>query len=412
MQINICILEQAKEKIRINGDNDMMLYIMMIVFSPITAIIPGIYAGYLIFKGKVKVEKNFLNIGLFVLFCWSLIVSILNNSLLSFGGAFLLLLYFAIGVVSQKYFITKERVNDCFKILVYLSALTAINGIIEVIANRRFGNNHYRLISAYGNANMAGAWFAGAIFIILYLRDVNVGGNQRRIYNLCLIPISIALFLTESTGAFVAFVVSAISYYIIKNIHNLKKMIIAISAIVFFAITFVLLQSKGNPSTAVTEVTNSFNSRYEIWAGSLKMFSEKPLMGWGTLSTLEYGNVYFPHAGNSIHSHNIYLTFLVTTGLIGFLIYLAIKFCIFKNMFILFKRKEKMLPLIIAINLMVIIQGLVDCSLYAPQLGIFFVVITSIGLNLENEKIRIDDKEKKSKVIDLELKSNISKRVV
>lgn len=46
-----------------------------------------------------------------------------------------------------------------------------------------------------------------------------------------------------------------------------------------------------------------------------------------------------------------------------------------------------MLPLIAAINTMVIIQGIVDCTLYAPQLGIIFVFIGTITYNMANNKM-------------------------
>ena len=46
-----------------------------------------------------------------------------------------------------------------------------------------------------------------------------------------------------------------------------------------------------------------------------------------------------------------------------------------------------MVPLLAALNMMVIIQGLVDCSLYAPQLGILFMATSSIIYNLANDKM-------------------------
>ena len=46
-----------------------------------------------------------------------------------------------------------------------------------------------------------------------------------------------------------------------------------------------------------------------------------------------------------------------------------------------------MLPLIAAINAMVIVQGIVDCTLYAPQLGIIFIFIGTITYNMANDKM-------------------------
>ena len=46
----------------------MIYYIIMIVFSPFTAIIPAVFAVNLLIKGKIKVEMNYWNIGLFCLY--------------------------------------------------------------------------------------------------------------------------------------------------------------------------------------------------------------------------------------------------------------------------------------------------------------------------------------------------------
>ena len=41
---------------------------------------------------------------------------------------------------------------------------------------------------------------------------------------------------------------------------------------------------------------------------------------------------------------------------------------------------------------MVVIQGIVDCTLYAPQIGLMFIFIGAITYNEANCKIIKDDK--------------------
>ena len=126
------------------------------------------------------------------------------------------------------------------------------------------------------------------------------------------------------------------------------------------------------------------------------MVLKKPITGWGMLGMMQHGSNFVysddPNLHNKIitfliHPHNLWLTFLVTLGVIGFSIYLYIKFNLYKDMIKLYKRHNKMLPLIVAINTMVIIQGIVDCTLYAPQLGIIFVFIGTITYNMANDKM-------------------------
>jgi O-antigen ligase len=139
------------------------------------------------------------------------------------------------------------------------------------------------------------------------------------------------------------------------------------------------------------------------------MFFDKPITGWGVLGTLVYGHKLIPEYGRMIiHPHNLWLTFLTGTGVVGLSIYLYMKFNLFKSMIKLYYRNEPLLPLLVALNIMVIIQGLIDCTLYAPQLGIQFIAIGAIVNNLEIGKI----KSKSNNVNRVDVKSVIKQRVV
>ena len=89
----------------------MIYFIIMIVFSPFTAVIPAVYAVNLLFRKKLKIEKNYWNIGLFLLFVYSVFSSIVNKDLLSLLSSFVLFLYFALNVFSQNYFVKISRIN-------------------------------------------------------------------------------------------------------------------------------------------------------------------------------------------------------------------------------------------------------------------------------------------------------------
>ena len=90
--------------------------------------------------------------------------------------------------------------------------------------------------------------------------------------------------------------------------------------------------------------------------------------------------------------------------------YLYIKVKLFKDLFKLYKVKEPLVPLLVSLNVVVIVQGLVDCSLYAPQLGILFISTCAITFNLSHGKVRVEKKSKKNnnakgKIIELETKT-------
>ena len=348
----------------------MIYYIIMVVFSPYTAIIPAVYSVNLLLKRKVKVERNYWNIGLFSLFLYSMFSGLINKSLLSFLASFGLFLYFTVCIFAQNYFTKMSRINMVLKIVTYLSVIAAIGGVIEKITFILLNRPEHRIFSSFGNPNMTGAWFANIILIIFYLQGTKKSSSETLTYNLVIILIS-------------------------RNKN--KKEIIAVCTIVgLLSLLFVFIQNKITKITPIGEIVISFNSRIGIWEGSTNMFFKKPILGWGLLGTFERGSNFIfsddPSLHNQIisfliHPHNLWLTFLVSTGVIGLGIYLYIKFNLYKDMTKLYKEKNQLFPLLAATNAMIIIQGIVDCTLYAPQLGIMFVCMGAITYNIANDKM-------------------------
>lgn len=69
---------------------------------------------------------------------------------------------------------------------------------------------------------MTGAWFANIILIIFYLQGTKKSSSETLTYNLVIILISVALLLTESTGAFIALIDGIFIYYITSRNKNKK----------------------------------------------------------------------------------------------------------------------------------------------------------------------------------------------
>lgn len=374
----------------------MIYLIIMIVFSPFTAVIPAVCAVNMLVRKRLKVEKNYWSIGLFLLVLYSLISGIVNESILSILSSFGLLGYFAVNIFSQNYFVKVSRVNIVIKYIVYLTVISAIGGIIEKIIFFLLGMPQHRVLSSFGNPNMTGAWFGSVILMIFYLKCIEKNKNDLLIYNVAIVLIIIALLLTESTGAFIALVGSIFIYYLLKEKKDFKGLIAISITVGIISILFMLVQNKVANTTPIGEIVISFNSRYCIWIGAIKMILLKPIIGWGMMGMMEHGSNFVfsseAHLHNKIilfliHPHNLWLAFMVSLGIGGLIIYLYIKFNLYKDMISLYKKRNTMLPLIVSINAMVVIQGIVDCTLYAPQLGILFVVTGAITYNMANDKM-------------------------
>ena len=383
----------------------MIFFIGMITLSPITAVIPGIYGLYKIIKGTLKVEKNYWNYGLLLLFLWYIISSVVNRSILSFGGALLLLMYFSAFILGQNYFKKKNKMYKALKYQVIFTGVSAVIGIIEKVVFVLLGKGQHRVFSLYGNPNMAGAWFGANILILIYLKSMADIKNRKK-YDLLLVLITVALMLTESSGAFISLIISTGAYLLFNKEISLRKVLMTILSIIFLVFLFGIVQKMAKSITVADELVGSFNSRYDIWVGSIEMFRQKPFFGWGSLGTLIHGAEFMYHNGNVIHSHNMWLSLVVGAGAVGLVIYLYIKLRLFKDLAKIYNRNEKLGTLFIAVNVMIVIQGLVDCPLYAPQVGMLFIFCNSMVYNLANGAVaenaaikKVKDKKYKTNVI-------------
>ena len=135
----------------------------------------------------------------------------------------------------------------------------------------------------------------------------------------------------------------------------------------------------------------------KIWKDGVAMFKEKPVTGWGLLATYEHGkDLLLNYKQKTVHVHNLWLMFLSTLGIVGLSIYGYMKLRFFQDLFKIRNYNTNLMLLIFGINIIIIVQGLVDVSLFAPQIGILFVVTGNAVTLLSNtnkpavDKIIID----------------------
>lgn len=347
----------------------------LLVLSPFTAVILGIVAIYLIAKKRLNVTFNYWTTSLLVLFFWSLFVSILNKSLLSAGGSLLILIYFFVAQFSNKLCGNKDSLHKAFNILILLTSVAAIGGIIEKIVFVFLGYGGHRIFSAFGNPNMAGSWFATLIFVVAYMASTDFGEKYQTRYALSAILMVLALFLTGSRGSYISLAVTACLVAVVRGVKLNKKIVLTVSLVSVFIIAIAIFAESKLISEYILAhpFEDSINPRMKIWNDGIQLIIAKPLTGWGLLATIEHGNKILPTYNQAtIHVHNLWLMLLSTLGIIGFSIYAYMKYHLFRNLITLYKNNKNLALLFLSVNMIVMVQGIVDVSLYAPQLGIVF----------------------------------------
>ena len=378
----------------------MSVLIFLTVLSPYTTVIPSIYATYMMFSKKVIIYKNSWNLSLFLLFIWSIFVGVLNQSLISIGAGFVFLMYLCVSVYMQNYCDNEENVEKIYKYLVKFSMLSAILAIIEKLVFVLFGINIWkpllvltnqpvfmgRIYSTFGNPNVAGNWFAIMVLVGVYF--INKASNKKKLfYKFATALFFIALCFTGSRGAYAGLYFGFFIYNLLRK--NKKNMLILLG-VFLVGITFSFLSNQAINLDNLTghDIDDSFASRFGIWIGCLKMIKIKPITGWGLMGLLnpepQFFNDYYYKT--MFHGHNIWITFLTTLGIVGLGIYLYMKFNLYKNLKILYSRNCRLVPLLAAIQGLIVVHGMVDFTIMAPQTGLLFIVCSAMVSSLATQR--------------------------
>jgi O-antigen ligase len=204
------------------------------------------------------------------------------------------------------------------------------------------------IIGTLGNPNFQSSFIAMALLPALVLRV----GNKRKIsINILILAVLLyTLFICESTQGYIACIVSVgifISFYVWfqnKRLFVVYNLIFLCSGIIA---VFGML-NKGPLSTYLYKV--SVQSRGEMWRTALSTIRDNPWFGIGLDSFGDFSLFYRDlSTANGINeftdnTHNFFLQFAATGGLILSLIYASIVIFSFYSFLIVLKRMQKFDP--------------------------------------------------------------------
>jgi len=204
----------------------------------------------------------------------------------------------------------------------------------------------FRTTGAFGEANQY------AVFIVI-LAPLAINGfirYKQKIFKIIMAIISFTsifcLFLTGSRGGLVALFVGVVSLLHLNSgkisIRSLLKNFSLITVVVLFiAIVFYTLPKasrQGIEKNVVTRAqkgddfkTDYTSGRFKIWKRCLDVFIQNPILGsgWNTI-----------HYKVGKNSHNEYLLYLTTTGIIGFSLFVFLFYRLYQSA-IKFRRASK-----------------------------------------------------------------------
>ncbi|WP_461202965.1 O-antigen ligase family protein [Enterococcus sp. N342-3-1-2] len=228
------------------------------------------------------------------------------------------------------------------------------------------------------------AFFICVFIIIISTKIlVNIKINKKQLFFqcFCIALGMIALMTTSKRGHLISLIISLfpILFIFFKEQKSYRKyfifilfLIISGSIIFYNTEYFQIILEKFDQLNDSGDLTNG---RLELWKYTFTLFKEAPIIGAG------FGVV---RSVFNMETHNIYLQLLGETGIVGFILFLALFILFLKNSLKKYKSKNHAILISLFIQVFFLLYGMTGNPLF--DYGFFLLYITFCGI-AEEEKL-------------------------
>ena len=243
------------------------------------------------------------------------------------------------------------RIDPEFKKTIFYSLLI-VHYLVSLKEISQYIQGTIRPDSTFGNATFVGFFSILVIFISLYF--LKGASNLEKLLIFIAIIFSIAnIIISETRGSIlalgIALPISLLYYFLTSNVKLTYKVLFLVTLIFLLIFFYYFINSeyaKYIPGIRRIYDTlrdpRAYMARYLAWGIFINAWKEKPILGYGLEnSPIAYFKAFNPEIYNYEEvifdrPHNKYIEILVTTGIVGaivwFLFILSIFWTIFKNL--------------------------------------------------------------------------------
>ncbi|MGA7945009.1 MAG: O-antigen ligase family protein [Candidatus Sulfotelmatobacter sp.] len=311
-------------------------------FEAGAAVLFLVWAGKQLVSNQVTLSKNPLYLPAFLFFGLILAQVTLRRSAYGYVTKYEALQYISYGMVlligaecvreeeARKIFAHVMVVfGACYAFFALVQELTA-NGKIFWVHSPQF---HGSIYGSYVNHDH----YAGLMEMLVPLPFVlSMGhllrGGKRALVAFCAVLMASTIFLSGSRGGMLAFVLEMVLFAALTlGKRRSPRIALGSMAVCVLVLAFLVFLGKGQVLGRLGDL--SPGARLDMTKDSLRMFSMRPIWGWGlgTFPTVypSYRSFYTNLFVNE--AHNDYAQLLVETGLLGFALMLWFLICLYRN---------------------------------------------------------------------------------
>jgi putative inorganic carbon (HCO3(-)) transporter len=359
----------------------------------------------------------------FCLLGWCLITSLTSTLPIVSLKSFITRLWFFAGfyLLAAQLFGKRERIRNYF--YAYIAGMVpVVIYYLTKMGESGFFNQQaaYMAIQPFFNDHTSfGAALAFCIPVIIYFittRETTKTG--RLVLLVILILFSAAIVLSYSRAAWLSVIVSVLVVSVLLMRISWKIIIPAIiSGLIVLSISWTDLvlrlnenkqESSGNFKSHIQSMANirsdaSNMERFNRWKSAMKMFRERPVLGWGP-ATFQFK--YAPYQmvsdktiistnyGEGGNAHSEYIGALIDSGIPGAMMYILLLFISIRRAIIIFKthlnRQIRFLVLALIAGLVTyVLHGALNNFLDTDKISVLFwgmiAAITAIDIGMKDE---------------------------
>lgn len=254
-----------------------------------------------------------------------------------------------------------------------------------------------RLASVYGSPNNVALFLGRCIPFALAFALIRVDNRRRIFYALVLIPMGIALLLTQSVGGIFIGVPLSVAAVLLLSLRRRARYVVLVFIVVLVLGFTASLQSER--FARVLDFSSGTNFyRVRAWLSAVNIIHDHPVTGLG-LDQFLYafrGKYILPDAWqepNLSHPHNILLDFWIRLGISGVVLLIGLQTVFWQKAIHLYRylreRDTLYFALIIGVvgsMINLIGHGMIDNSVYVEDLAFVFVLLLAL-VQIDKERV-------------------------
>jgi len=303
--------------------------------SAITLLGAVTFAGYLfkIWGVAGKVQLNFSSLH-FISFLFIMWIS-LSNPLAAWAGPernwiFTFVQLFILMVLAMDILDEPHKHQVVMAIFIFIAVISAYTAISQGHIGEDIDSS-IRAVGFSAGANDAARYFVIAMIFTTYLRSQVNQPLPRFLLLVAIVITYLGVFFTTSrSGMILLFLAQLLLFYFQKSgKQRLQLMIVfgmAFILLVIFSNSILGIISSILPS--ITQGTDTMGLRYNLWRAGWMMWQDHPFTGVGIGQFLHNSSRYMSQLPGVIPrelvAHNIYVSMLAETGIIGLILFLSI----------------------------------------------------------------------------------------